>query len=178
MTFPRSILAIDPGPYTCGAVLYDWHTERRVLWSDAAAEVGYLCSHLWLPSHETPWRRMDPVVLIERVRSYGKSGNSLFETSESVGRLYQSAWASGLDVHLVPRKWVVQALGADRKDAPGGKTTDSKVIAAMLDRVGPQGTKAAPGPTYGVKSHAWQALGLAVAWDESEALQRRVRGEG
>lgn len=177
MTLPRPILAIDPGPKTCGAALYD-PGAQRVLWADKAAPVASLCDHLWTPHPETPWWGSSPLVLIERVRSYGKSGNSLFETSEAVGRLYQSALSAGLEVHLVPRKWVVRALGADRKDAPGGKTPDSKVIAAMLALVGPKGTKAAPGPTYGVTSHAWQALGLAVAWDESEALRRRVRGEG
>ena len=33
---------------------------------------------------------------------------------------------------------------------------------ALLDLIGPQGTKKAPGPTYGVRSHEWAALAVAV----------------
>jgi len=32
----------------------------------------------------------------------------------------------------------------------------------LLDLLGPQGTKAKPGPTYGIKSHSWAALAVAV----------------
>ena len=34
--------------------------------------------------------------------------------------------------------------------------------AALLDKIGPQGTKKKPGPTYGFKSHVWPALAVAV----------------
>jgi hypothetical protein len=38
---------------------------------------------------------------------------------------------------------------------------------ALIDRLGLQGTKKAPGPTYGIKSHEWAALAVAVyGWDQ------------
>jgi hypothetical protein len=33
---------------------------------------------------------------------------------------------------------------------------------ALIDRLGPQGTKKNPGPTYGMRSHLWAALAVAV----------------
>jgi hypothetical protein len=47
------------------------------------------------------------------------------------------------------------------------RAKDANVRQALLDRLGPQGTKKAPGPTYGVKSHEWAALAVAVyGWDQ------------
>ena len=46
------------------------------------------------------------------------------------------------------------------------RATDANLRAALLDRYGGSGraigTRKAPGPLYGVKSHAWAALALAV----------------
>jgi len=39
---------------------------------------------------------------------------------------------------------------------------DRRVRQALLAKIGPAGNKAKPGPTYGVKSHAWSALAVAV----------------
>jgi hypothetical protein len=40
---------------------------------------------------------------------------------------------------------------------------------ALIDRLGPQGTKKNPGPTYGMRSHLWAALAVGVyAWDVKE----------
>ena len=41
------------------------------------------------------------------------------------------------------------------------KAGDPHIRQALIDLIGPQGTKKAPGATYGVKSHAWAALGVA-----------------
>ena len=43
------------------------------------------------------------------------------------------------------------------------KANDAGVRQALIDRLGPPGSKKAPGPTYGVTSHAWAALAVAVA---------------
>jgi hypothetical protein len=39
---------------------------------------------------------------------------------------------------------------------------DKNIRQALLDKVGPVGVKKTPGPCYGVKSHAWSALAVAV----------------
>ena len=170
-------LALDPCITPCGAALYDPST-RAVLWSDPAAPVGVLCDLLWLPNPSAPWWGHDLLVLIERVRSQGQSGNSLLETSETVGRLQQSALAGGHEVRLIPRSMVLTSLGCRKRGAPGGKSMDSRVGAAVRALLGPKGTKGAPGPTYGVKRHAWQALGLACAYHEAgPALRARMDEE-
>jgi Holliday junction resolvasome RuvABC endonuclease subunit len=49
---------------------------------------------------------------------------------------------------------------------------DTNVRRAILDVYGgdvAKGTKKAPGPLYGLKADAWQALALAVAWASGEA---------
>jgi len=42
------------------------------------------------------------------------------------------------------------------------RAKDANIRQALLDLIGPQGTKKTPGPTYGIKSHTWAALAVAV----------------
>ena len=49
------------------------------------------------------------------------------------------------------------------------RAKDPNVHQALIDMYGgsmkaAKGTKKAPGPLYGVKSHIWSALAVAVAW--------------
>jgi len=45
------------------------------------------------------------------------------------------------------------------------RAKDANIRQALLDRLGPVGTKKAPGPLYGVKSHIWAALAVAVTYE-------------
>lgn len=93
---------------------------------------------------------------IERIASYGMSvGREVFETCEWVGR-FQQAWRSPDDVKLIYRRDVKLHLCGTTK------AKDANIRQALIDLLGPQGTKKAQGATYGVKSHAWAALGVAV----------------
>jgi hypothetical protein len=48
------------------------------------------------------------------------------------------------------------------------RAKDANVRQALIDRIGPQGTKKNQGPTYGIKSHQWAALAVAVyGWDHT-----------
>jgi hypothetical protein len=77
------------------------------------------------------------------------------------------------EVRLVYRKDVKLLLCG----SPRAK--DANIRQALLDLLGPQGTKAKPGPTYGVKSHAWAALGVAVtAQAMAKGASVREFGEG
>lgn len=166
------ILAIDPGPRVCGVVLYD-PGERHVLLAHGAADVEEVIAGL------DAWR-YGPVLAdgtaaevatlaIERVQSQGQSGADLLLTAEVVGRLYQRALDAGWrDVRLVPRRVVTRHLDV----SGGGK--DAQVRQRLIEMHGGStaaaiGTKRAPGPLYGVTSHAWQALGLAVVVAEGGA---------
>jgi len=167
------VLAIDPGPSTCGVVLYDTKkkTTNTALKPCAKVDVfGVLC--LMDSLHNVD------LVAIERVQSSGFSGASLLETSEVVGRLQQRALDCGLRVVLLYRRVVCSRLHVH------GAGKDKQVRERMIEMHGGSeravGRKANPGPLYGVTSHSWQALGLAVVAaeieEESIARARAVPG--
>lgn len=138
------ILAVDPGTTQSGYVLFD----GRVLQSGVMPNEDVL--------RIIADDRSD-VLAIERIVSYGTVvGDETFQTVHWAGR-FQQAWACPDEVRLIRRLDVKKALGLM------GSAKDKDVNAALLAQIGPKGTKAAPGPTYGVSSHAWAALGVAVA---------------
>lgn len=138
------ILGIDPGTTQSGYVLFD----GRVLQSGVMPNEDVLR----IVSDD----RSD-MLAIERIVSYGTVvGDETFQTVHWAGR-FQQAWACPDEVRLIRRLDVKKALGLM------GSAKDKDVNAALLVQIGPKGTKAAPGPTHGVSSHAWAALGVAVA---------------
>jgi hypothetical protein len=107
-------------------------------------------------------------LVIEEVASYGMPvGREVFETVFWAGRFAQ-AWQADpkRSWSLLPRKAVKLALCGSMK------AKDANIRQALLDRYGGKekavGRKAAPGPLYGLRSHCWAALALAVAYQEQE----------
>lgn len=166
------VLGIDPGPETHGAVLYD-SDQRRVLWSSKAITSFDLLDYLI-----REWAKPDAIV-IERPAAMGALGVGI------VGHMLDTAWEAGAlwgqlwqifkgDPQRMTRREVLRNLGV----LSGTGSSDSRVRAACIaDHETPGGPpavgrKATPGPLYGVSSHAWQALGLVLAWLE------RQRAEG
>lgn len=141
-----AILAIDPGTTESGfVVLLDGQVRTSgVLTNDGMLQL--------LPEYA----EQNYTLAIEMIASYGMPvGREVFETCVWIGRFMQ-AWRKPDAVQLVYRKDVKSLL------CGSAKAKDANIRQALLDMVGPQGTKKAPGPTYGVKSHAWAALGVAV----------------
>lgn len=141
----RTILAIDPGTTESGWCLY--HTERGVMGS------GVKPNDLMLD--EIRYQPFDHLA-IEMIASYGMAvGREVFETCVWIGRMIET-FQYPRAVRLVYRRDVkLHLCGSPR-------AKDANIRQALLDLIGPQGTKKQPGPTYGVKSHAWAALGVAV----------------
>jgi hypothetical protein len=116
----------------------------------------------------------DELLAIEMIASYGMPvGREVFETCVWIGRFVE-AFSRDSRAHaprLVYRKDVKMHLCGTNK------AKDANVRQALLDlfpRTGggatPQvGTKAKPGPLYGVSTHAWPALGVAVYVAAQEA---------
>ena len=101
---------------------------------------------------------------IEMIASYGMAvGREVFETCVWIGR-FQQAWHTPSSVRLVYRRDVKLHL------CGSAKAKDANIRQALIDlypRTGggsrPQiGTKAQPGPLYGMNTHAWAALGVAL----------------
>lgn len=95
---------------------------------------------------------------IEQIRSYGMAvGAEIFETCEWCGRFDQQIRIShGKKAVFVPRQDVKLHL------CHSPRANDKNIRQALIDRLGPPGTKKNPGPTYGIKSHVWAALGVAI----------------
>jgi len=149
-------LAIDPGPTESG-----W----CVMLEDAVLHSGVMPNAELLMYVQRNHFRVNPTGLaIEMIASYGMPvGKEVFETCLWIGRFVQ-AWHAPELVKLVYRKDVKMHLCGTTK------AKDGNVRQAIIDRypasgggATPQiGTKAKPGPLYGVSSHAWPAIGVAL----------------
>jgi hypothetical protein len=138
----ETILAIDPGTTHSAFVQY---------------RAGEILDHGWVPNAEMRQvligREYDAVA-IEMIASYGMAvGASTFETCVWIGRFTEVARVEPV---LCYRKDIKLFLCGTMR------AKDANVRQALLDLVGPQGTKAKPGQTYGIKSHSWAALAVAV----------------
>ncbi len=145
------ILAIDPGTTESawvvwtGRVIHDHGKWGNVRLLEALRNDG-----MFPDCHE---------LAIEMISGYGLPvGNETFRTCVWIGH-FEEAWTQS---HCL-RVWR-EIIRKDIKRELCGNTTarDTHVRQALIDRVGPQGTKKAPGPTFGLKGDEWSALAIAV----------------
>lgn len=158
------ILAIDPGPTECGYVVLEdgKPTECEVVSTssgvchDIRDVVEFYCGE--------PGKTH---VACEMVASYGMPvGIEVFETVYWTGRLCEigAAYDDCKSVRIY-RSTVKHHL------CGSSKAKDANVRQALIDRFGPGrelavGTKKNPGPLYGISSHCWAALALAVTYQD------------
>ncbi len=157
------ILAIDPGTDKSGVIFW----QDGIASGDQAAEVvdnkellqrirngDYPSSHF----------------AIEQIRSYGMAiGATTLDTVEWSGRLIE-AWVSmkqdrfdaDLRIDFESRILRIPRLEIKVHLCGTAKAKDQNIRQALIDRLGPPGTKKNPGPTYGISSHMWSALAVAV----------------
>ncbi|WP_045764626.1 hypothetical protein [Xanthomonas albilineans] len=141
------ILAIDPGTTESGWCLLD---NGRVVESGISSNYEMLTRLLSWDGYS------GDILAIEMIASYGMAvGREVFETCVWIGR-FQQAWRQPSEVRLVYRRDVKLHL------CGSAKAKDPNIRQALLDLIGTPGTKKAPGPTYGVRSHAWAALAVAA----------------
>ena len=139
------IFAIDPGTLQSGWVLFD---GKGVADSGVSDNYDLL---RWVKAGQGA-----DMLAIEMIANMGMAvGQSTFETVRWIGR-FQQAWHDPEAVKLVYRREVKQHLCGNQQ------AKDPNIRRALLDLVGEPGTKKRPGPTYGVTSHAWSALAVAV----------------
>ena len=136
------MIAIDPGPQHTAFVQYD---------------NGLIVDHGHLPNAEIRQiligREYDRCA-IEMIASYGMAvGSSTFETCVWIGRFTEVARVEPV---LCYRKDIKLFLCGTMR------AKDANIRQALIDKIGTQGTKKTPGPTYGIKSHTWAALAVAV----------------
>jgi hypothetical protein len=148
MTPPASVLAIDPGLEKSGFVV----------WDGGSVSVSGIEDNDWILRRI---RNTGLPVVCEMVASYGMAvGRSVFETCVWIGRFQEACVSEGSAWNTLYR------LDVKLHICKSPKAKDGNIRQALIDRLGPVGTAKDQGPLFGVKSHIWAALALAVTfWD-------------
>jgi hypothetical protein len=144
-----NILAIDPGPVQSALVLLG--PDRKIL--DASIKSNEKVAHLLRGGHRAFGF---PHVAIEMIASYGMPvGAEVIETCCWIGRFEEAYVHKDLMSRHFRKDIKLHLCGSSR-------ARDSNVRQALVDYLGPPGTKKNPGPTYGIKKDMWAALAVAV----------------
>ena len=158
------LLAIDPGP------------ERSAyLWFHANQPANPACEWDWIDNERLlvmlrDWSAISDRdhLAIEMVASYGMPvGCEVFDTCVTIGRFIEAF--RGPHTMVYRRDVKVHLCGTAR-------AKDANVRQALIDKYGATkreaiGLKRAPGPLYGLKSHGWAALAVAVTWTETRSKE-------
>lgn len=142
------ILAIDPGAKESGYVVFDTSEQRPEKSGHIPNEAMLLICRNY---------QKDQPIAIEQIRGYGiVAGDDTFDTCQWSGRFEEAHKIHGGSVFMVPRKDVKRHLC--------GNTTcrDTHIRQALIDKYGPVGSKKSPGPLFGITSHCWAALAIAI----------------
>lgn len=158
------VVAVDPGYRDSAWVTYD---GTRVI-AHRIEPNEFLLRRFWKDSWtldgfgDGTWESKPSVVVFEQIESFGMAvGREVFETVFWTGRLYQSAGRITTKTQRMPRREVKVHL------CHAARAQDSNVRTALIDRFGGStaiGFKRSKGPLYGIKSHEWAALAIAVTW--------------
>lgn len=156
------ILAVDPGNALSAFVLYDEHAGRVLdkgkIGNDAMLKMLRL-------------RHSADVLAIEMAESFGaKVWNQVFLTVLWTGRFVE-AWRGPFA--LVTRREVKMHV------AGSGRADDAQIRNCLIDRYGGKdaaiGTRAEPGPLFGITADCWQAFAIAVTHAEQPPDATRMR---
>jgi hypothetical protein len=151
------IFGIDPGTERSGWVLFETEGEAVI---DSGVDDNFDLLR-WVKAGQGA----DILALETMQATYGTVGRETIDTMMWAGRFWQ-AWADPASVRLISRQAVKAAVCNGN-----ARASDAGVRQALLEMYPPRGggkvpqvgTKAQPGPLYGVASHAWAALAVAVA---------------
>ena len=153
----KQVIAIDPGTDQTAIVIYQ---SGKIL--DAAIKPNDELTHELENKYYC-----SSTLAIEMVACYVMPvGREVFETCVWIGRFTQAYGAS--KVEYVYRRDVKLHL------CNSARAKDANIRQALLDKFPgtgggktPQvGTKKQPGPLFGIKSHLWAALSVAVYFNE------------
>lgn len=159
------IFAIDPGPIKSA-----WCEYKHGKVADCAIEPNCFVRQR-LVSMRKKWAYQNTLA-IEMIACYGMPvGAETFETCLWIGRFWEAAHTEPV---LVYRKDVKMHL------CNSVRAKDANIRQALLDqfpKIGggkiPQiGTKKEPGPLYGVTSHVWAALAVAVTCEAKRSAAK------
>lgn len=143
------IYAIDPGPTTSGAVLYD--TEARSV-TNAWPDMPNALVMTYARDGDFDLLGCESIEAM-----YAHVGKETIRTIRFTGRIEEIGHAIGKPACLIsPQEVKKHVCGT-------AAAKDPAVRQALIDLLGAPGRKSEPGPTYGVSKHAWRALAVAYA---------------
>jgi hypothetical protein len=154
------LLSIDPGPKHSGAVIVNLTTGSV---EKAWPEIKNDDLRDFINGSPEAFEK----AAIEMVASYGMAvGKDVFETVRWIGRLEESLIRMKTSPIMVYRKDVKMSL------CQSMRAKDANIRQAILDlypatgggKTPQVGTKAAPGPLFGISKHAWSALAVAKTY--------------
>jgi len=154
------LLAIDPGPEESAYVV--WRGEIGF------GSHGIVGEHRKVPNAKliemitSRWNAIQfDRCVIEMIASYGMPvGREVFETCVWIGRFMQSFGAD--------RCSRLTRIEVKNHLCHSSRAKDANIRQALIDRLGAQGTKKSPGPTYGIVADEWAALAVAVTWYDQQ----------
>lgn len=156
------IIGIDPGPTTSGQVVVDASIFPPViLQANSAASQDELVNVYYDAK----------TVICEWIVSYSSAiGSSVLDTARLVGRIEERSGEKGMKFHKLTRPEVGLELAGQRR-AKKAQVNEAvrELYRKNWSKLGGGknpvvGTKKNPGPLYHVKSHAWDALAVIIAW--------------
>ena len=163
------VIGVDPGPKQSAFVV--WDSAQGVI------DKGILPNHI-VEGCLANYAGLDTVVadaiVFEQVESFGMAvGRDVFETVFETGRMFQIV---KILAQRMPRREVKLHL------CHSMRAKDSNIRQALIDRFGGSkaaaiGLKKTPGPLYGVRSHEWSALALAVTWFDQHEGETEIDGD-
>jgi hypothetical protein len=152
------VLGIDPGTVESGYVVFNSEGMKII-------ESGVVSNEEFLQS--SAWDNSD-VVCMEMIASYGMPvGQTTFETIIWIGRFVQLCIFKNKKFELLYKKKDINPTLCF-----SNKAKDANIRQAVLDMfpatgggsVPQKGTKSNPGPLFGVSSHAFSALAVALTY--------------
>lgn len=155
------VLAIDPGNIESAFVLFDDPRQQlRRFGKVPNAELLEYVKRRAVDGHEAD------ALVVEKIAMGGMiAGQETFDTAMWVGR-YVQAWDQSGEP---PTAALLKRMEEKMHLCRDSRAKDKNIRQALLDRFGPGtavacGTKAKPGPLYGVSGDVWAALAVAVTW--------------
>ena len=147
------IFGLDPGPEKTGYVIMDADDTRKWVLQSGHVENTAIRSLIA--------REFISRFGLEEMASYGMPvGKSTFQTCEWIGRFGETLDLRRDRGHIHAYRFTRPEV--QRYLCHSSRAKEAHVRQALIDRIGPPGTKKNPGPTYGVTGHAWSALAIAV----------------
>jgi hypothetical protein len=149
-----TLYGLDPGT-----------TQSAICWPDIPVVLGRIEENggllRYLRSRYTVQQSIAPILVIEQIECMGMAvGREVFETVCWAGRFCEAWEAHGWPVVWLTRRAVkLHLCGTSR-------AKDTNVRQALLDRYGGKAATKKGGPLFGMKSHLWSALALAVTYRE------------